>query len=283
MEVNFLKTIFFVFILYTISDSVQSIHTLNSITLTHHTLDPCLINLMNYLFQHYNTLQHPLILLKPTNDRSNIHFASFIQQISHQTDPWPYFIYDTLDVENINSDSNLIMFISSPSEITDDVVKKLKYSHTKIHIIFWDVVTAPSYLFQPKIERIFNMFPVEEFSYVIIFGRRNSKYATWRIFTAADQNCHQTINHRLIGFCQFNGSHSDQLNDLGLNKRKNCTFNVLATEYEPFTYFDREKGFHTGIDISLVNVIAEKLGVKVNFIYHELYGNAEVIANRYAI
>lgn len=275
---NFRVKIFFVFILCLTNTNqivMQSIQLINSVN-NYFSLDLCLIDQLNYLFQHHNTLKHPLIIMTPDDERLMIHFTSFIQQIS-RNQLWPHIIYDFLDMDTIGSNSRIVLFISSPDQIKKEFLEKLKYSHVKIHIIFFDKDATNSLSFKPKIERIFGLLAAPEFSYAIVFAQRESKYATWRMFAPLHQNCQQTSNHRLIGFCQFNGSDIDMLNSPYFEKKQTCALNILVTEYEPFTYFDRKKGFHKGIEISLVNTIAQKLNVKVNYIFHDIFQNADAI------
>lgn len=45
-----------------------------------------------------------------------------------------------------------------------------------------------------------------------------------------------------------------------------CAFRILARKFEPYTFFEDEKGFYKGIEISMVTAIARELNMKATYV-----------------
>lgn len=66
--------------------------------------------------------------------------------------------------------------------------------------------------------------------------------------------------------CFFNETGTQLVRFERNTKCTRCTLNILARALEPYTYFDGTIGFHKGIEIFLMELIAERLGLKTKYI-----------------
>lgn len=93
---------------------------------------------------------------------------------------------------------------------------------------------------------------------------------------------YKPLNHFLIfdlvGEYTPNETHCDSVVHNTITSLTMDSIKIAATPLQPYVYFDLRRGFYKGIEICLVNTIAEKLGVRNEFM-HADNSNATTIAD----
>lgn len=161
----------------------------------------------------------------------------------------------------INGPNYLIIFVYESKDI-DSVVERLTnlmHISFEIHLIFdRKAISHDTELYL----RLFPDTEIGKIRFHIPQDIGNDNYS-WRML---QPNRNFRRGGEELSECYFNETGTRQVRFERNLKCNGCTLNILARELEPYTYFDGTIGFHKGIEIFLMELIAGTLGLRTKYI-----------------
>lgn len=223
------------------------------------TVDSCFMKCLEQALYIEKTIRSPHIILKPTSTENQL-FRGFVRIISQNDTILPHLIYDDVKRIRIEENSNVILFLKSSNEITTAFLEKLRYSHLRINIIY----SNENFINSSEIRKIFDILPRKEFSSVTLLIHSERTDKTWRIFS--HNTCNRYEKYRLIGLCREHrtGVNIQTLDSIAWTEK--CILPTLVTNKKPFVFYYKKKEFYGGIEVNLMNTLAEKLNMTLNLI-----------------
>lgn len=144
-------------------------------------------------------------------------------------------------------------------------ISTIDWAMGRVYVILSDV--------HPSINTIWGVFckfKENRRNNVIVIAKMATVANVWHFHRMIEFDCTKNSVKSLQVFAECTESEGigNQRHSL-INKKlteKKCSLTVTATIFEPFTYYDKFKGFYKGIDYFLIKTIAQKLQIDVNFV-----------------
>lgn len=200
--------------------------------------------------------------------RNELPIQSFFKSLDIESN-WPLTvasdIFSAMHVLKNERTKNLILFVSSSADF-GSVFANVHLENTRIFIILMNAYPSGDHI--RAISRKFGC-PMQS---QVVFMEKSDHF--WKFYKYFDNRCPSNTSEsfEIVAKCRdgaVGANFQYLLNDLPV-KGKSCPLIVAARPFEPFTYYDVVKGFHNGIDYSIVKTISERLQLKVKFVRSDL-------------
>lgn len=166
---------------------------------------------------------------------------------------------DTMPVSIVIHPKSAIVITTSVAEIR---ISSVNFEKRRVYVVLND--------FCPSSDVIWNVF--SEFNenmrskvVVIVRATRN----LWNFYRFIKQGVAKKGGESVEMFAECDDADGNRKVTLLKNpadSRRRCPLVIAVTNFEPFTYYDKSRGFYKGIDYSLVENIAKQLKVDVKFV-----------------
>lgn len=168
------------------------------------------------------------------------------------------------------SESYIVWILSGPEDIKPSVVEKLGGIGLNIQVIYSnpniDKFTASK--FENQVRSIFWTFKSKfNMKIVLLVQRRfEMREFAWQMYQRIDDNCDSRhLNIEIIEECKFNRSGGSTKRYRTMFKGQKCSLKVAIGKITPYTFYDQRRGFYKGIEVRLIETIAEAMMMKVNY------------------
>lgn len=167
-------------------------------------------------------------------------------------------ISSVVNVRTIDIPKNVILFASTPADLGPLHATGHSANPPRIYII----LTTPP--LRDSVRSVFEKFGSSTQSCnVVVIGRASD--SIWTFYRFVDDKCIANGSKSVITIAECNDS------AIGayirhFSRKRPCPLVVATNQFEPFTYYDKVKGFHNGIDYLIVKTIAVNLRLNTNFI-----------------
>lgn len=170
--------------------------------------------------------------------------------------------------EELNQSLNSVIFLRLQDLSDLSSFKNIRSSlNTFIHIILTGSEELDDSEFNEAIRILMNYF--ESKTNIITLRKNKENSFIWKMLKFIRQNCSWT-SFEAVTFeeCSISGNISDiEYKSIKDAESKECSIYVSGINQNPYTYYDRIKGFYKGIDYHLVRFIAHRLNKPLEFYY----------------
>lgn len=165
-----------------------------------------------------------------------------------------------IDFRISESVKNVVLFVSSSADIGPEYAN-VDLTNTRIFLIVANVY--------PTLNNIRSMCRKfgSSITEVVVMAKMGENI--WKFCKYVNDRCSvQKKFLEVVGECE-NDAVSTNIRYLSSNlhkERNSCPLIVATNQFEPFTYYDEDKGFYSGIDYLIVKSISARLQQDVKFI-----------------
>lgn len=174
-----------------------------------------------------------------------------------------------IDAKITASSKNVLIFITAIIESDLNIIAKNNCLDDINLIIVFLYFDATNVLF--KIQQLFNYFPHDLCVNVKVFASKpnDGGYESWKIYTKATlQYNRNNLNIEPIAECHINENVIEvaEIHHPKSSGQTKYLMKVLATEFAPFTYFNKNNQLYKGIDHQLLQTIADQFQFDIQYI-----------------